>query len=92
MHPRMARLLYFLGGEVHRFQNNCVEGLNCGLYLFTYLFVASCDRGGLRRPPSITSNAFMIGNKKLHRRMYQEPVVMYSPFPTWRHNLIDTVT
>ena len=53
---------------MHRFQNNCVEGLNCGLYLFTYLFVASCDRGGLRRPPSITSNAFMIGNKKITQK------------------------
>ena len=31
---------------MHRFQNNCVEGLNCGLYFFIYLFFASCDRGG----------------------------------------------
>ena len=62
MHPRMARPLYLLGGEVHSFQNICVEGLNCGLYLFIYLFFASGDRGGLRRPPSITSNPFMIGN------------------------------
>ena len=41
MHPRMARLLYLLGGEVHRFQNICVEGLNCGLYLFIFCFLRS---------------------------------------------------
>ena len=62
MHPRMAQLLYLLGGEVHRFQNIFAEGLNGGLYLFIYLFIASCDRGVLRRPPSITSNQIMTGN------------------------------
>ena len=39
MHPRIAQLQYLLGGEVHRFQNICAEGLNGGLYLFIYLFI-----------------------------------------------------
>ena len=51
MHPRIARLLYLLGGEVHRFQNICVEGLNCGLYLFIYFLLSATEGafGGL--PP-----------------------------------------
>ena len=60
MHPRMARLLYLLRGEVHRFQNFCVEGLNCGLYLF-FLFFASCDRGG-------PSEASLYNSKSVHDR------------------------
>ena len=55
MHPRMARPLYLLGGEVHSFQNICVEGLNFGLYLFIYLFFASGDRGDLSPIPNLSA-------------------------------------
>ena len=43
MHPGIARLLYLLGGEVHRLQNICVEGLNFELYLFIYFLLPATE-------------------------------------------------
>ena len=71
MNPRMARLLYLLGGEAHRFQIIWVKGLHSPLLFWLYLFI-SCFlrlRGPSEAPlynfKSVHDKATKTINKKL---------------------------
>ena len=62
-----------------------VQTLSRPIFRPGFFFCLLRSRWGVGRPRSLTSKLLMVRTQKWHK-------IMYTSFPTFRHNLIDTIT
>ena len=62
-----------------------VQTLSRPIFRPGFFFCLLRSRWGVERPPSLTSKLLMVRTQQWHK-------IMYTSFPTFRHNLIDTIT